>query len=142
MLLLQPKVSKYRKEFKGRTQLKPKAGYLIEFGAFGLQSCASCRIEASQLEAARVAIMKHVKRIGKLWIRVFPNVPVTKKPTEVRMGKGKGEVVKWIFRLSEGRILFELSGVSASLARIALSAAAFKLGFKTRFVTKAQDLSI
>ncbi|MFP3037703.1 MAG: 50S ribosomal protein L16 [Candidatus Hodgkinia cicadicola] len=142
MTLLQPKLSKHRKEFKGKTKPISKAGRLIEFGAFGLQCCESCRIEASQIESARMAIMKHVKRIGKLWIRIYPNVPVTKKPTEVRMGKGKGEVAKWVFRLSGGRIMFELAGVSEALARTALKAAAFKLGFKTRFASRAQDLLV
>ncbi|MFP3038975.1 MAG: 50S ribosomal protein L16 [Candidatus Hodgkinia cicadicola] len=142
MSLLQPKTSKHPKVFKGKTKFKPKAGYLLEFGTFGLLSCSNCRIDASQIEASRIAIMKHVKRIGKLWIRIYPNIPVTKKPTEVRMGKGKGEVVKWVSRLSGGTIVFELAGVSLSLAKLALASASAKLSFKTRFVSRIHELTI
>lgn len=102
--------------------------------------CASARIDGRQIEAARMAIMKHIKKLGKLWIRVFPDVPVTKKPIEVRMGKGKGEVEKWVFRAGAGRMLFEVGGVSEEVARAALKAASFKFGVKTVFVNRANEL--
>ncbi|XXN19708.1 MAG: 50S ribosomal protein L16 [Candidatus Hodgkinia cicadicola] len=140
-MIFQPAAGKHKKQFKGRLKLKSKAGYLISFGAFGLKATSCARIDARQIEAARKAIMKYIKRIGKLWIRVYPTIPVTKKPTEIRMGKGKGEVDKWIFRVSPGRILFEIGGVSETRARAALAAANHKLNIKTLFVSLAHQLS-
>ncbi|XXN13585.1 MAG: 50S ribosomal protein L16 [Candidatus Hodgkinia cicadicola] len=140
-MIFQSAAGKHKKQFKGRLKLKSKAGNLISFGVYGLKANSSARIDAHQIEAARKTIMKYIKKIGKLWIRVYPTIPVTKKPTEIRMGKGKGEVSKWVFRVSPGRILFEIEGISESLARNAFIAAAFKLNIKTSFVSIMQELS-
>ncbi|XXM93274.1 MAG: 50S ribosomal protein L16 [Candidatus Hodgkinia cicadicola] len=140
-MIFQSAVGKHKKQFKGRLMAKSKAGNLINFGVYALKANASARIDAHQIEAARKAIMKYIKKIGKLWIRVYPTIPVTKKPVEVRMGKGKGEVSKWVFRVSPGRILFEIEGVSETLARAAFVAAAFKLNVKTSFVSLMQQLA-
>src|SRR5918998_3374717 len=126
--MLQPKRTKFRKAFKGRTDLN--------FGAFGLKAMEPERITARQIEAARRAITRHIKRQGRLWIRVFPDVPVSKKPAEVRMGSGKGAPEFWAARVKPGRVLFELDGVSVQVAREALELAAAKLPIKTRFVAR------
>ncbi|AUG91514.1 50S ribosomal subunit protein L16 [Candidatus Hodgkinia cicadicola] len=140
-MIFQSAAGKHKKQFKGRLKLKSKAGNLISLGVYGLKANSSARIDAHRIEAARKAIMKYIKRIGKLWILVYPTIPVTKKPTEIRMGKGKGEVSKWVFRVSLGRIVFEIEGISESLARAAFKAAAFKLNIKTSFVSVMQELS-
>ncbi|ATY93568.1 50S ribosomal subunit protein L16 [Candidatus Hodgkinia cicadicola] len=140
-MIFQPAVGKHKKQFKGKIKPKSKAGNLINFGIYALKALSAARVDARQIEAARKAAMKYIKKIGKLWIRVYPTIPVTKKPTEIRMGKGKGEVEKWIFRVSPGRILFEIGGVSDTLARAALTAAAFKLNIKTSLVSAMQQLA-
>ncbi|XXM90099.1 50S ribosomal protein L16 [Candidatus Hodgkinia cicadicola] len=140
-MIFQPAIGKHKKQFKGKIRSKSKAGNLVSFGVYALKAHSEARVDARQIEAARKAIMKHIKRVGKLWIRVYPTVPVTKKPTEIRMGKGKGEVNKWIFRVSPGRILFEIEGISEVVALAALKAAAFKLNIKTSFVNLMQQLS-
>ncbi|XXN13872.1 MAG: 50S ribosomal protein L16 [Candidatus Hodgkinia cicadicola] len=139
--MFQPAASKHKKQFKGRLKPKSKAGNLISFGVYGLKALTGVRVDSRQIEAARKAIMKYVKKVSKLWIRIYPTVPVTKKPTEIRMGKGKGEVDKWVFRVSPGRVLFELEGISEELARAAFTAAAFKLNIKTSFVSLMQELA-
>lgn len=134
--MLQPKKTKYRKQFKGRISGNAKGGTTLAFGAYGLKAMAPDRITARQIEAARRAMTRHVKRQGKVWIRVFPDVPVSKKPLEVRMGSGKGSVEYWAARVKPGRILFEMDGVPESLAREALALAAAKLPIETKFVTR------
>ncbi|WGS83401.1 MAG: 50S ribosomal protein L16 [Candidatus Hodgkinia cicadicola] len=139
-MTFQPAASRHKKQFKGRLKLKSKAGNSVSFGVYGLKACSETRIDARQIEAARKAAMKFVKKVGKLWIRVFPTIPVTKKPTETRMGKGKGEVDRWVFRVSPGRILFEIEGIAEQLARQAFAAASFKLNIKTAFVSLVDEL--
>jgi len=134
--MLSPKRTKFRKQFKGRIHGEAKGGTELTFGSFGLKSIEPERITARQIEAARRAMTRHMKRQGRVWIRIFPDVPVTKKPTEVRMGKGKGSVEYWAARVKPGRILFELDGVSEVVAREALRLAAMKLPVKCRFVEK------
>ncbi len=134
--MLQPKKTKFRKAHKGRIHGKAKGGTALNFGAYGLKAIEPGRITARQIEAARRAMTRHIKRAGKVWIRIFPDVPVSKKPTEVRMGKGKGSPEFWIARVKPGRIMFEMDGVSAELAREALDRAAAKLPIGTRFVTR------
>lgn len=118
--MLQPKRTKFRKQFKGRIHGKSKGGTDLNFGAFGLKAVEPERVTARQIEAARRAITRHMKRAGKVWIRIFPDLPVTSKPTEVRMGKGKGSVDYWACRVAPGRVMFELDGVSEDVAREAL----------------------
>ncbi|MCB1839440.1 MAG: 50S ribosomal protein L16 [Rhodospirillales bacterium] len=134
--MLSPKKFKYRKQFKGRIHGKAKGGATLAFGEYGLKALQPERVTSRQIEAARRAITRHLKRQGKLWIRIFPDVPVTKKPLEVRQGKGKGPVEFWACRIKPGRIMFELDGVSQELAREALSLAAAKLPIKTKFVAR------
>src|SRR5215813_1745168 len=134
--MLQPKRTKYRKAFKGRISGAAKGGFNLDFGSFGLKAVEPDRITARQIEAARRAITRHMKRTGKVWIRVFPDVPVSKKPLEVRMGSGKGSPEFWAARVRPGRILFELDGVPRALAIEAFSLAAMKLPIKTKFVTR------
>lgn len=134
--MLQPKKTKFRKAHKGRIHGKAKGGTALNFGAYGLKAVEPGRITARQIEAARRAMTRHIKRAGKVWIRIFPDVPVSKKPTEVRMGKGKGSPEFWICRVKPGRIMFEMDGVPAGLAREALALAAAKLPIGTRFVTR------
>ena len=134
--MLQPKKTKFRKAHKGRIHGKAKGGTALNFGAYGLKAVEPGRITARQIEAARRAMTRHIKRAGKVWIRVFPDVPVSKKPTEVRMGKGKGSPEFWICRVKPGRMMFEMDGVPAELAREALALAAAKLPIGTRFVTR------
>ena len=134
--MLQPKRTKYRKAFKGRFHGAAKGGFNLDFGSFGLKAMEPDRLTARQIEAARRAITRHMKRAGRVWIRVFPDVPVSKKPAEVRMGSGKGAPEFWAARVKPGRVLFELEGVSATVAREALALAAAKLPIKTRFVAR------
>lgn len=134
--MLSPKKFKYRKQFKGRIRGNAKGGATLAFGEYGLKALQPERITSRQIEAARRAITRHLKRQGKLWIRVFPDVPVSKKPLEVRQGKGKGPVEFWACRVKPGRIMFELDGVPRELAREALDLAAAKLPIKTKFVAR------
>ena len=134
--MLQPKRTKFRKAFKGRIHGNAKGGTELNFGAFGLKAMEPERITARQIEAARRAITRHMKRAGRLWIRVFPDVPVSSKPAEVRMGSGKGAPEFWVARVKPGRILFEIDGVPNQTAREALDLAATKLPIKTRFVAR------
>ncbi len=137
--MLQPKRTRFRKAFKGRIHGASKAGFELNFGQFGLKALEPERVTARQIEAARRALTRHMKRAGRVWIRIFPDVPVSKKPTEVRMGKGKGAPEFWAARVHPGRIMFELDGVSAELAREALTLAAAKLPIKTRFVQRIAE---
>ena len=134
--MLQPKKVKHRKQQKGRMRGKAYRGSTLAFGDFGLQAIEGFRITARQIEAARVAMTRHVKRGGKVWIRVFPDKPITKKPAETRMGKGKGSPELWVAVVKPGRMLYEMEGVPVSTAREALRLAAHKLPFKTRFVQR------
>ena len=137
--MLQPKKMKYRKAHKGRIHGNAKGGFELSFGAFGLKAIDPDRITARQIEAARRAITRHMKRQGKVWIRVFPDVPVSKKPLEVRMGSGKGSVEWYACRVKPGRIMFELDGVSEEIARHALELGAAKLPIKTKFVKRVGE---
>jgi ribosomal protein L16, bacterial/organelle len=137
--MLQPKRTKYRKQFKGRIKGVAKGGFDLNFGSFGLKAQEPERVTARQIEAARRAITRHMKRAGRVWIRIFPDVPVTKKPTEVRMGKGKGSVEYWACKVKPGRVMFEIDGVSEELAREALRLGAAKLPIKTRFVQRIAE---
>ena len=134
--MLQPKRTKFRKQFKGKNRGLATVGAKVSFGEYGLQAVDRGRITARQIEAARRAMTRHIKRGGKIWIRVFPDVPVTKKPLEVRMGKGKGNVEYWVCKVQPGRILYEMEGVSEEIAREAFRLAAAKLPIKTQFVTR------
>ncbi|SFO32478.1 LSU ribosomal protein L16P [Cohaesibacter marisflavi] len=137
--MLQPKRTKYRKQHKGRIHGNAKGGYELNFGAYGLKAQEPARITARQIEAARRAMTRHMKRAGRVWIRVFPDLPVSKKPTEVRMGKGKGSPEYWAARVAPGRIMFEIDGVPEDIAREAMRLAAAKLPIKTRFVQRIAD---
>ena len=134
--MLQPKRTKYRKAFKGRISGAAKGGFNLDFGSFGLKAMEPDRLTARQIEAARRAITRHMKRAGRVWIRVFPDVPVSRKPAEVRMGSGKGAPEFWAARVKPGRVLFELDGVPVTVAKEALALAAAKLPIKTRFVAR------
>lgn len=134
--MLQPSRVKFRKQHKGRLKGTATRGATVAFGDYGLQTLEPHRITARQLEAARVAMTRHIKRGGKVWIRVFPDKPVSKKPAEVRMGKGKGNPELWVVPVRPGRILFELEGVEESVARRAMDLASAKLPVKTRFVVR------
>jgi large subunit ribosomal protein L16 len=134
--MLTPKRTKYRKAHKGRIHGLAKGGSDLAFGSYGLKAVEPERITARQIEASRRAISRHVKRAGRIWIRVFPDVPVSAKPAEVRMGKGKGAVEFWVCRVKPGRILFEMDGVPQELAREAFERAAAKLPIKTKFVSR------
>ncbi len=134
--MLQPKRTKYRKAHKGRIHGKAKGGTALNFGAYGLKATSPGRLSARQIEAARRTITRHMKRVGKLWIRVFPDVPVSSKPAEVRQGKGKGSPEWWAARVKPGRVLFELEGVPMELAREAFILASAKLPVNTKFVTR------
>lgn len=137
--MLQPKRTKFRKQHKGRIKGTAKGGTTLTFGAFGLKAQEPERVTARQIEAARRAMTRHMKRAGRVWIRIFPDVPVTKKPTEVRMGKGKGSVEYWAAKVKPGRIMFEIDGVREEVAREALRLAAMKLPVKTRFVQRVGE---
>ena len=134
--MMQPKKTKFRKAHKGRIHGVATSGATLSFGQFGLKAMAPERITARQIEAARRALTRHMKRAGRVWINVFPDIPISKKPTEVRMGKGKGSVEYWTARIKPGRILFEVDGISVDLAKEALTLAAAKLPIKTRFVSR------
>jgi large subunit ribosomal protein L16 len=134
--MLQPKKTKFRKQHKGRIHGLAKSGTTLNFGAFGLKAMAPERITARQIEAARRAMTRHMRRQGKVFIRIFPDVPVTKKPLEVRQGKGKGSIDHWAARVRPGRILFELDGVNEEMAREALRLAAAKLPIATKFIAR------
>lgn len=134
--MLSPKRTKFRKAHKGRIKGKSKGAFLLNFGAFGLKALEPERVTARQIEAARRALTRHMKRTGRVWIRVFPDVPVSRKPAEVRMGSGKGTPEYWVCRVKPGRILFEIDGVPKDVAKQALDLAAAKLPIKTRFVTR------
>ena len=137
--MLQPKRTKYRKAFKGRIHGAAKGGFNLDFGAYGLKAMEPDRLTARQIEAARRAITRHMKRAGRVWIRVFPDVPVSKKPAEVHMGSGKGSPELWVVRVKPGRVLFEIDGVNNQTAREALGLAAAKLPIKTRFVERIAE---
>jgi large subunit ribosomal protein L16 len=137
--MLQPKRTKYRKQFKGRIKGVAKGGFDLAFGEFGLKSQEPNRVNAREIEAARRAITRYMKRAGRVWIRVFPDLPVSKKPTEIRMGKGKGSVEFWAARVKPGRILFEIDGVPEDVAKEALRLGAMKLPIMTRVVTRIPD---
>ncbi len=139
--MLQPKRTKYRKAHKGRIHGNAKAGTNLNFGAYGLKATAPGRVTARQIEAARRAMTRHIKRAGRVWIRIFPDVPVSTKPAEVRMGKGKGSPDFWICRVKPGRIMFELDGVSWEVAHGAFERAAAKLPIRTRIVTRIGEES-
>lgn len=134
--MLSPKKTKYRKAHKGRIHGLAKGGTELVFGAYGLKALDPERVTARQIEAARRAITRHIRRVGRLWIRIFPDIPVSTKPAEVRMGKGKGSPEFWVCRVKPGRIMFELDGVPADLARVAFERAAAKLPIRTRFVAR------
>jgi large subunit ribosomal protein L16 len=134
--MMQPKRTKYRKQQKGRNRGVATTGNKVSFGEFGLKSIGRGRITARQIEAARRAITRHVKRGGKLWIRIFPDKPITKKPLEVRQGKGKGNVEYWVAQVQPGRMLYEMQGVDEDIAREAFRLASAKLPVKTAFVNR------
>src|SRR5947208_3917284 len=134
--MLQPKRTKYRKAFKGRISGAAKGGFNLDFGAYGLKAMEPDRLTARQIEAARRAITRHMKRAGRVWIRVFPDVPVSKKPAEVRMGSGKGAPEFWVAKVKPGRILFEVDGVDVETAKEAMRLGAAKLSVATRFVAR------
>jgi len=136
----QPKRTKFRKAFKGQIRGNSKAGFSLAFGEFGLKALEPERVTARQIEATRRAITREMKRQGKVWIRVFPDVPVSAKPIEVRMGKGKGSVDRWVSRVAPGRILFEIDGVPEVIAREALRLGAAKLPIKTKIVKRIEGI--
>ncbi|MEM6462846.1 MAG: 50S ribosomal protein L16 [Pseudomonadota bacterium] len=137
--MLQPKRTKYRKQHKGRIKGLAPGGTTLNFGSYGLKAQEPNRVNAREIEAARRAITRHMKRAGRVWIRIFPDTPVTSKPTEVRMGKGKGSVDYWASKVKPGRIMFEIDGVSEEIAREALRLGAAKLSVKTRFVQRIAE---
>ncbi len=137
--MLQPKRTKFRKAFKGRIHGVASSGATLAFGQFGLKALEPERVTARQIEAARRALTRFMKRAGRVWIRVFPDVPVSKKPIEVRMGKGKGTPELWVVRVKPGRILFEVDGISQAIAKEALTLAAAKLPVKTRFIERIAE---
>jgi large subunit ribosomal protein L16 len=134
--MLVPKKTKFRKAFKGRIKGNATAGVEVSFGSFGLKAIEPSRITARQIEAARRAITRHIKRAGRVWIRIFPDLPVTKKPAEVRMGSGKGSIEYWACRVRPGRVMFELDGVPEEVAQEAFDLAAAKLPIRTKFVKR------
>lgn len=134
--MLQPKRTKYRKQFKGRNRGVASRGTEVSFGQFGLKATTAGFITSRQIEAARRALTRHVKRGGKIWIRLFPDKPITKKPLEVRQGKGKGSVEYWVVVVQPGRVLFEMEGITPEVAKVALKLAAAKLPVTTNFITR------
>ncbi|MBI1954394.1 MAG: 50S ribosomal protein L16 [Proteobacteria bacterium] len=134
--MLSPKKTKFRKAFKGRIHGVASCGTSVSFGSFGLKALEPARMTARQIEAARRAISRHIKRLGKVWIRIFPDVPVSKKPAEVRMGSGKGSPEYWVCRVHPGKVLFELDGVSEEIAQKAFELASAKLPIATKFVKR------
>ena len=137
--MLQPKRTRYRKQHKGRIHGNAKGGTTLTFGAYGLKAVSPNRISGRQIEAARRTITRHMKRAGRVWIRIFPDVPISQKPAEVRMGSGKGTPEFWAARVKPGRIMFEVDGVSREVARKALELAAAKLPIETRFVARVGE---
>ena len=137
--MMQPKKTKFRKAHKGRIHGTATSGTSLDFGQFGLKALEPERVTARQIEAARRAMTRHMKRAGRVWIRIFPDVPVSKKPIEVRMGKGKGTPEFWVCRIKPGRVLFEIDGVTTQVAKEALALAAAKLPIKTRFVERISE---
>src|ERR1700757_3900553 len=137
--MMQPKKTKFRKAHKGRIHGVASSGATLSFGQFGLKAMEPERLSARQIEAARRALTRHMKRAGRVWIRIFPDVPVSKKPLEVRMGSGKGAPELWVVRIKPGRILFEVDGIPVQLAKEALALAAAKLPIKTRFVARIAE---
>lgn len=140
--MLMPKKTKYRKQMKGRNRGKSTRGNKIAFGDIAIKALEAGRIDSRQIEAARIAMTRHIKRTGKIWIRVFPDKPITAKPLETRMGKGKGAVEKWVMNIKPGRIIYEMVGVEESLAREALALAQSKLPFKTKIITSESENEI
>ncbi len=138
--MLMPKKVKHRKHHRGRMRGRAKGGDTIAFGDYGLQALEPGWITARQIEAARIAITRHIKRGGKVWIRIFPDKPITKKPLETRMGKGKGPPESWVAVVRPGRVLYELEGVAPELAKAAIRLAQQKLGIKTRFISRETEL--
>jgi large subunit ribosomal protein L16 len=134
--MLQPKRTKFRKQHKGRIHGTAKGGTTVQFGAYGMKAVTPGRVSARQIEAARRAVTRHMKRMGKLWIRIFPDVPISSKPAEVRQGKGKGSPEWWAVRVKPGRVIFELDGVPRPLAEEAFRLASAKLPVQTKFVTR------
>jgi large subunit ribosomal protein L16 len=140
--MLMPKRTKFRKQQRGRMTGKAKGGYSVDFGEFGLKALEPAWMTSRQIEAARVAVTRHIKRGGKIWIRVFPDKPVTKKPAETRMGKGKGAPESWVAVIKPGRVMFEIEGVSEAMAREAMRLAANKLPMKTKFVSRTETEAV
>ncbi len=140
--MLMPKRTKYRKQMKGRNRGKAGRGNALAFGNIAIKAIESGRIDSRQIEAARIAMTRHTKRMGKIWIRVFPDKPITAKPLETRMGKGKGAVEKWVMNIKPGRIIYEMVGIDESLAREALALAQSKLPFKTKIITSESENEI
>ncbi|MGP1580445.1 MAG: 50S ribosomal protein L16 [Wolinella sp.] len=140
--MLMPKRTKYRKQMKGRNRGKSFRGNALSFGDIGIKALEHGRIDSRQIEAARIAMSRHTKRVGKIWIRVFPDKPLTAKPLETRMGKGKGSVDKWVMNIQPGRMIYELAGIDVELAREALTLAQSKLPFKTKIVTSESENEI
>src|SRR5271154_286458 len=134
--MLSPKRTKYRKAFKGRIHGLAKGGTSLNFGAYGLKAVEPGRVTARQIEAARRAITRHIKRVGRVWIRIFPDIPVSKKPAEVRMGSGKGAPEFWVVRIHPGRVMFEMDGVPKAIALQAMELASAKLPIRTKFVAR------
>jgi large subunit ribosomal protein L16 len=134
--MLQPVRTKFRKAFKGRINGNSSRGVVLNYGAYGIKALQPERIIGKQIEAARVALTRYMKRTGRVWTRIFPNIPVSKKPTEVRMGKGKGNIEYYACRVKPGRIIFEVDGVTEEVARIALYKASAKLPIKTKFIKR------
>ncbi len=141
-MLLAPSRTKYRRQHRGRMRGEAHRGATIAFGEYGLQALEACWMEARQIEAARIALTRFMKRGGKVWIRVFPDKPITAKPAETRMGSGKGAVDHWVAVIKPGRIIFELSGVSEEVAKEAVRLASHKLPVKTRFITRGEAESV
>ena len=136
--MLQPKKVKHRKMQKGRMRGSAQSGNMVAFGEYGLQALDRCKVTARQIEAARIAMTRHVKRGGKIWIRIFPDKPITKKPAETRMGKGKGNPEEWVAIVKPGRMLYEMEGVTVEIAREAFRLAQHKLPVPTRFVARGE----
>jgi large subunit ribosomal protein L16 len=134
--MLSPKKTKFRKAFKGKIHGDAKGGTTLNFGSCGLKALEPARITARQIEAARRAITRHIRRVGRVWIRIFPDVPVSRKPAEVRMGSGKGSPEYWICRVKPGRVMFELDGVAPEVAEVAFSLASAKLPIQTKFIKR------
>ena len=134
--MLQPTRTKYRKAHKGRIHGRASRGQVLNYGSYGLKAMEPERVISKQIEAARVSLTRYMKRTGKVWLRIFPNIPISKKPTEVRMGKGKGSTEYWACRVKPGRIIFEIDGVTESVAKVALYKASTKLPIKTKFIKR------